>query len=99
MEQYECQVLLGQILRTIISFKMDSLPLVQHTVVELYMSLLRLYPLVIADFKITMLTMEEQSMLGHHTSQLMDQHLMTTEYIVILLIAMEEEFILPHQPL
>ena len=62
------------------------------------MFLLQLYPLVIADFKITMEAVEEQSMLGHHISQLMDQHLMTTEHIVVIE-KEEEEFILPHQPL
>ena len=94
MEQYKCQVLLGQILRTIISFKMESFPIVQYTVEELYMSLLQQYPLVIAGFKITMPTMEEQFMLRYHISQLMDQYLITTEHILT-----EEEFFLTHQPL
>ena len=94
MEQYGYQVLLGQILRTALLFKMESLPLVHYTVVELYMSLRQQYPLVIADFKVIKVTKEEQSMLSPHKSQLMDQHLITTEHMI-----MEVEYIHTHQPL
>ena len=43
------------------------------------MFLIQQYPLVIADFKIIKPEVEEQSMLSHHISQLMEQHLITTE--------------------
>ena len=91
-EQYKCQVLQCQVLRTVISLDMIILSTI---VVELCMFILQQYPLVIAGFKITMAGMEEQSMLSHHTSQLMDQHLITTEQVM----EEEEEFIPPHQPL
>ena len=94
MEQYKCQVLLGQILRTALFFKMESLTMVHITVVELYMSRRQQYPLEIADFRVIKPAVEEQSMLSPHKSQLMDQHLITTEHII-----MEEEYILPRQPL
>ena len=55
------------------------------------MSLLHQYPLLIADFKITKAAEEEQSVLGIHKSQLVDQHLITTEQ------AMEEDSILTIQ--
>ena len=94
MEQYGYQVLLGQILRTALLFKMEFLPIITITMVELYMSLSQQYPLVIADFKVIKLTKVEQSMLSTHKSQLMDQHLITTEHMI-----MEEEFLLYLQPL
>ena len=93
-EHYECQELQCQVLRTAISLVM----IVSTIVVELYMFILQQYPLVIVYFNITEPTEEEQSMLSHHISQLMDQHLTTTEHIdLIIVMEEEEEFILPHQ--
>ena len=71
MEQYGYQVLLGQILRTALLFKMEFLPaIIPITMVELYMSLRQQYPLVIADFKVIKVTKEEQSQITINGSTL-----------------------------